>query len=125
MRAAPVHNFDQLVPVFHFLKGHSLDGSASDNQAIILIFPDVIEGLVKGKQMILGCVFGMIGLCLDQVDFNLDRRIGQAAQNLRFCYNFERHQIEQRNPQRTDVLRGGAVLSHNEYVFAFQYSARR
>ena len=67
----------------------------------------------------------MIGLCLDQVDFNLDRRIGQAAQNLRFCYNFERHQIEQRNPQRTDVLRGGAVLGHNEYVFAFQYSARR
>ena len=71
--------------------------------------------------MILGCVFGMIGLCLDQVDFNLDRRIGQAAQNLRFCYNFERHQIEQRNPQRTDVLRGGAVLGHDKDVLALQH----
>lgn len=75
--------------------------------------------------MILGRVFGVIGLCLDQINLDLDRRIGQAAQDLRFRYDFERHQIEQRNAQRTDVLCGSAVLGHDEYVFAFQYGARR
>ena len=66
----------------------------------------------------------MIGLRLDQVDFYLNRCVGQAAQDLGFGHDLERHQVEQRNAQRADVLRCCTVLGHHKYVFAFQNRTR-
>ena len=64
---------------------------------------------------------GLVGFGLHQVDLDLQRRVGQAAQDLGFGDDLERHQIEQRDAQRTDVLRECAVLGHDKYIFTFQH----
>ena len=75
--------------------------------------------------MIFRCVFGVVALGLDQIDLDLNRGIGQATQDLRFCDDFKWHQVEQRNAQRPDILRCGTVLGHDENVFTFQHGSRR
>ena len=125
VRAAPIHDLNQFVPVLHFLKRHVLDRRTGDDQPVILFIPNIIKGLVKGEKMILGRILGMIGFGLNQIDLDLDRRIGQAAQDLRFCDDLERHQVKQRNMQWPDVLCGGAVLGHDENVFTLENGTRR
>lgn len=66
----------------------------------------------------------MVCLGLDQVYLDLNRRVGQTAQDLGFRYDLERHQIKQRNVQRADILCCCAMFGHNEDIFAFQHSAR-
>ena len=72
----PVHDLDQLRPVFNLLKRERLYRCAGDDETVVFLIPDVIKRLVEGEQMIFGRVFGVVALGLDQIDFDLDRGVG-------------------------------------------------
>ena len=57
--------------------------------------------------------------------FDLQRRVCQNAQKLRFRYFFYRHKIDDRDFERTDILRFCPFVGHDEYVFALEDAARR
>ena len=67
----------------------------------------------------------MIGLGLDEVDLDLNGRVGQAAQDLRLGHDLERHQIENGDAERTNTLGRRAVFGHNEDIFALENRTRR
>ena len=61
----------------------------------------------------------------DEGQIDLKRCVGEAPHQLHLSVLFERHQVEDRDGERTDVLRCRAVLVHHEYVFIDQYLASR
>ena len=124
VRLGPFHDFNQFVPVFDLLERHQLNRCACDDKAVVTLVADVVERLVERQQMILGRVFRVVGLGLNKIDLDLNGRVGQTAENLRFGHDFQRHQIEDGDAERTDALRRCAVLGHNENVFAFQNRTR-
>ena len=67
----------------------------------------------------------MIGLGLDEVDLDLNGRVGQTAQDLRLGHDLERHQIENGDAERTNALGRRAVFGHNKDVFALENRTRR
>ncbi len=123
VRLGPFHDFCQLRPVVDVLKRHLLHRSAGNNEAVIARIADVIKRLIEFEQMVRRRVGRLVGRGLNQVDFNLNRRVGQTAQNLRFRHDFGRHQIEQPDPKRTNVLCRRPVVRHDENIFALQYGA--
>jgi len=62
-----------------------------------------------------------VGNGLQQVDFYLQRGVRKLAQDLRLGFDFQGHQVQNQHTQRTNVLVKGAVLGHDEDVFAFQH----
>ena len=120
MSFGPLHDLHHFRPVVDFFKRHALNGSAGDDKTVVIIVTDLIEGLIKFKKMVSRCILGDMRCGLNQIDLDLKRRVGQTAEQLRFRRDFGRHQIEQTDFQRTDVLCHGTVLCHHEYVFALQ-----
>ena len=94
VRFRPFHDFNQLVPVLDLLERHQLDRCAGDDKTVVFLVANVVKGLVERQKMILGRVFGVIGLGLNEVDLDLNGRVGQAAQDLRLGHDLERHQIK-------------------------------
>ena len=76
VRFSPVHNLGQFLPVFDFLERHGLHRCTGDDKTVILLVADIVECLVKGEKMILRRIFGMVRFGLDQIDLDLDRRVG-------------------------------------------------
>ena len=52
----------------------------------------------------------------DKTEINLQRRGPDQAGKLYLCLNFFWHQIEQRNPQRADILPGGLIFIHHHHA---------
>ena len=65
-------------------------------------------------------VLRAVGDGVQQRDVHLQRRVGKQPEKLSFGHDFRGHQIENAYFQRPYVLRDGAVLVHNEDVFALQ-----
>ena len=125
VRFRPFHDFNEFIPVLDFLERHQLDRRAGDDEAVVLLIADVVEGFVEGQKMIFRRIFGVVGLGLDEVDLDLDGRVGQTAQNLRLGHDFQWHQVKNGNAKRTNALRGRAVFGHDENVFALKNGTRR
>ena len=125
MRFCPFHNLNQLRPVIDFLEIHLFNRSTGNDKAVIILVFNIIKGLVKFEQMVFRRVCRFMSCCLNQVDLNLDRRVGKTAENLCFRNDFGRHEIEDRNAERADVLGGRAMVRHDKDVFAFQHRAGR
>ena len=124
VREGPVHDFAKLGPVADIFIAHFLDGRAGDDKAVILIAADFVKGLIEGKQVVFRGVGRGVAGGLDQIDFNLQGGIGEAAEDLRFSDDFGGHQIKQCEAQRANILMEGAVFGHNENVFTFEDGAR-
>ena len=76
VRFSPVHDLGQFLPVFDFLKRHGLYRRTGDDKTVIFLVADIVERLVEGEKMILRRIFGMVRFGLDQIDLDLDRRVG-------------------------------------------------
>ena len=61
-----------------------------------------------------------MGAGLQQLQFHLQRSVPQQSCQLGFCINLGRHQIQNQNLQRTDILGHGPGIGHDEYVFCRQ-----
>ena len=59
-----------------------------------------------------------MGQGVHKVNIDLQRRIAQHPKQLGFGFDFGRHQIEDQNPKRSDILRDCARLGDDKDVFA-------
>lgn len=89
--AAPRHNLAQLVPVVHLGEVQVLHRCAGDNHAIELPSLHLVEGGIKGGQVVAVRVAGPIARGLKQFHLNLKRRVGELAQKLGLGGNLGGH----------------------------------
>ena len=115
-----VHDPAKLVPIVHGLIVQILNGGAGDDHAVKTLVPDLIKGLVKSLH-VLGCGVGraMSG-SLQKGDLHLQRAVCQQAGQLGLCHDLGRHQVEDQDAQRADVLAHRALLMHDKDIFLLQ-----
>ena len=75
--------------------------------------------------MLLRHVVSLVCRRLQQLQLNLQRSISQQARQLCLRIDLCRHQVQQQNVQRTDVLGHRPGIRHHEYVFLCQRIYRR
>ena len=117
---APFHNFAELFPIIHLFKGEMLHRRAGNNHAVKFFLAYIVKDLVKFEHMLSRGVFRFMRSRLQQLYLHLKRRVAQQAQQLCFGFNFGRHQVENQNPQRPDILRKGARFRHDENILQLQ-----
>ena len=81
---------------------------------------NLIKGLVKSNHMLLRSIGRFVGAGLQKFQFHLQRCISKESCQLCLCIYFSRHQIENQNLQRSDVLCHGAGIGHDEDVLRSQ-----
>ena len=116
----PLEDLTQLVPVVHVFKVHLFHRRACDDHAVVFLVLDLVKRLIKMQHVLGGRVFAFVRSRLQQLNIHLQGRITQQAQQLRFGLDLGRHQVENQDFQRTDVLRLCARRRHNKNVFALQ-----
>ena len=115
-----VHDPAKLVPIVHGLIVQILNGGAGDDHAVKALVPDLIKGLVKSLH-VLGCGVGRtVGGSLQKGDLHLQRAVCQQAGQLGLCHDLGRHQVEDQDAQRADVLAHSALLMHDKDIFLLQ-----
>ena len=87
--------------------------------------PDLVERLVKTLKMRCGRILGLMLGRTQKSDVDLKRRIAQQAKQLRLGGDLGRHQVDDGNLQRANVLTRGAIFGHDEDAFAFKGGAGR
>ena len=125
MGLAPGHDLGQLLPVIHLFKRQLLHRRPGDDKPVVPLLPQLGEGPVKVEEVLRRGVPGLMAGNLHQLDIHLEGGVAQQPQQLGFCLDFFWHQVQDSNPQRTDVLPGGPVLPHNKDVLLLQHRYRR
>ena len=114
MILGPVDDLAQLVPVVDLLERHLLDRRAGDDQAVVVVVPEVLERVVELDQVILGDVLRLVGRDAHEVDVHLQRRLGDQAQDLGLGLDLLGHEVEDRHAQGADVLLARGLLVQRE-----------
>ena len=115
-----IQRFRQLVPVVDVLELHLFHRRAGHDHAVVFFVADLVKRLIEREHVLRGGVPDFVGRRLQQLDVDLQRRVGKQAQELRFGFDLGRHQVENQNLQRADILRLRARFGHDENVFAFE-----
>ena len=68
---------------------------------------------------------GLVGTHPHERDLDLERRVGEHAQKLQLRVLLDRHQVQDADLERTDVLVDRALLVLHEQVFFFQFLPHR
>ena len=79
-----------------------------------------MEGRIKGRQVLGVSILGNVAQGVEQFYLDLERRVGELAQQLGLGDDLSGHQIQDKQVQRADVLMDGAVFSHDKDVLALQ-----
>ena len=119
VRLGPIHDGAQLVPIIHVFEFDMFHRSTGDNKPVEVLILHLIEGAVKLRHVPAVGVCRSMGGGLQQHDIQLQGGIAQLAHQLCFGIDFRRHEIEDHQPQWTDILMRGTALAHNVYVFGF------
>ena len=122
---APLHNLGQLLPVVHLLKGQILHRRAGDDHAVEFPILQLVEGLVEGQQMFLRRILGPMAGYHHQLQMHLQGGVAQNPAQLGLGDDFCRHQVQQHNFQRADMLCFCPGSVHNENILVFQGLRRR
>ena len=120
MLLSPIHDLSQLIPVIHFLKRHLLHRCSCDDHSIKFTFLYIGECFIKLVQMAERCILGFMALHSHKCHIHLQRCIGKRTQKLQLCFFFQRHQIQDQNLDRTDILVHGTFFVHYKYIFSLQ-----
>lgn len=120
MRPAPFHDAAQLRPVFDLLKRHLFHRCAGNDQPIEPALLHVLECLIEFQQMFAGRVFGFVAVRVNEFQFYLKRRVAEQSRQLRFRGNLGRHEVQNEDLQRADVLRDGPRLIHDKNILGRQ-----
>ena len=70
-------------------------------------------------------VLRLVAQSVQQLHLDLEGRVGQLAEQLGLRDDFGGHQIQNDQVQRAHILVDGAILRHNEDVFAIENRTRR
>jgi hypothetical protein len=116
----PFHDLAKLVPIVYFFKGKILHGCAGDDHAVKLFVFDGGELGIKRVQMLLGSIFGAMGLGGHQANVHLQGGVGKQAKQLGLRHDLGGHQIQNCDPQRADILGGGTAFVHDENILLGQ-----
>ena len=84
---------------------------------------DAFERVVVIEQVFGVGVLRLVRGGVQQGHVHLERRVAQQTQQLRFGGDLGRHEVQDRHPQRADVLAFGALLAHHEDVLSFENGA--
>ncbi len=71
-------------------------------------------------EVLCGSIFGFVSFSAQQGDVDLEGRITQKPQQLRFCSYLGGHEVDDGDFQRTNVLLDSAIFRHHKDVFAFK-----
>ena len=120
VRGRPIHDARELVPVIDLLELKLLDRGPGDDQAVVVVELDLAEGAVERLEMGGGDVLRLMAAGTQQLDLNLERRVGELAHDLRLGGELGGHEVQHEHPEGTDVLVEGSELGHDEYVLALE-----
>ena len=119
-----LHDLFQLFPIGDLLERQRLDGGACDDHAVEVAVLDLVELLVKFLHMRERRIFAFIGARVDKRHIYLKRRVAQEPEQLCLGLHLCRHQIDDRDVDRADVLRPRAMGVHHEDVLFGQLVVR-
>ena len=120
MRACPVEYLRHLRPVAHLLVGQMLHRSAGDNHAVETLVAHQLEILVERPHVFDGRILGRVAAEFHEREFDLQRCVRQQAHHVGLRRYLQRHEVEDDDAQRADVLPSGARMVDDEYVFLLQ-----
>ena len=106
--ACPVEYLHDLVPVCHLLEVHLLHWRAGDNHSVVLFAAHLLEVRVERPHVFDGRILRSVALYLHERDFHLERGVGEQAHEVCLGSNLQRHQVQNDDTQRADVLLRGA-----------------
>ncbi len=118
--ARPVHDAAELVPVVNVFKFQQLNRGAGNNQTVKMLVLDVLERAIEGLQMAGRDMRSLVALGAQQVDLDLQRRVGKLAHDLRLGSHLGGHEVQDEHTQGTNVLVKGAELRHHKDVLALE-----
>ena len=120
MFCSPVHDLCKLLPVIHLLEFHLLYRCSGNDHSIVFITFKFRKSLVKFIQMTHRSILGLMALHCHKSHIYLQRSVGKGTQKLQFCLLLQRHQIQDQDLNRTDILMGCTGFIHHKYIFFFQ-----
>ena len=80
---------------------------------------------VELREIVTRGVCGDVGLRVDEIHLHLQGRVAEQTQELRLRHILDRHEVQNEDAQRADVLPVRARRIHDEYVFALKDVRRR
>ncbi len=111
---APGEDFAELGPVVDLLILHLLYRRACDDQAVEAALPQLVKGIVKLHQVGGRHIGRLVGAHPHEGDIELEGGVGQHAQQLQLRLLLGRHQVQDADLQRTDVLVDGSLFIDHE-----------
>ena len=120
MRASPVEDIRQLVPIGYIFILNLFHRSTRDNHAVILMMAHLLEISVECAHVLHRRVLRGVALDLHQRQFDLKRRVGKQTNQVGFRSNLQGHQVQYGNAQRTNILRSRPEVIHHEYILFLQ-----
>ena len=124
MGARPVENRLELVPVIDLVERQVLDRGSGDDETVIVVVAEGIQRLIELDQVIVTDMGRFVGGCLHEVDFDLQRRFGDQAQQLRLGFDLLGHQIQDHQFERSHTLALRLGLLQGEDAFRVEDGTR-
>ena len=120
MRARPREDFGNLSPVADLLVLQLLDRSTRNNHAVVLLIAHLLEVTIEHHHVLDGRILGRMTLQLHEAHLQLQRGVRQETDKVCLCRYLQRHEVENDNLQRTDVLHVGTRIVHHEDILMLQ-----
>ena len=120
MGACPIKNFLDFIPIIHLFIVKMFYRRAGDNHTIELLLLHQLEITVESFHVLHRRILRRVPLHFHERDLDLQRRVGQQPDEVGLCRNFQRHEVQYDNAQRTDVLRRGSRTVDDKDVFFLQ-----
>mgnify|MGYP003200389079 CR=1 FL=1 len=95
-------------PIIHLFIVKMFYRRAGDNHTIELLLLHQLEITVESFHVLHRRILRRVPLHFHERDLDLQRRVGQQPDEVGLCRNFQRHEVQYDNAQRTDVLRRGS-----------------
>ena len=116
----PVEHLLQFRPVRHRLEIHLLQRRTRHDEAVVLLAAHLLKVTVERHHVLHRRVLAGVAPNLHKLDFHLQRRVRQDADKVRLRRNLDRHEVQNRQPQRTDILSVRPRRIHHKDILAFQ-----
>ena len=119
MLIRPVEDFGEFFPVVHILEGHLLHRGTRHDQAIVVVGLQGIERLIELHEMVarMRCLMARNA---HEVKAHLEGRLRDEAQDLRLGLDLCRHEVQEDDTKRADLLSGCHFLFEGEDVLVVQ-----
>ena len=120
MVIGPLEDLLQFLPAVHLLIFNLFHRCAGDDHAVIVIVPNILKGLVELIQVVYPGILRLMAARRYECNVQLERRVGEGAQKLKLRVLLERHEIQDHDLKRSDVLQVRLSLIHDKYVLLVQ-----